>query len=313
MKKILITGAYGLVGTDLVLALRKKYTKDDIVTLSHKTTHNQFDVISEKGDVRDGKNLEKIIRKYNIDTVYHLAGLLSVASEKDPSLAWEVNLGSLKTILDLAVKFKFRLFWPSSIAVFGTTTPKINTPQKTVLEPTTMYGVNKVAGELLCQYYFLKYGVDSRSLRYPGLIGYKTRPGDGTTEYSVHIFYGAIEKNKYTCFLKKDTQLPMMYVDDAISGTIKLMEAPASKITIRTSYNFSAINFTPIELVREIEKISPNFKSEYKPDYRQKIADSWPKSINDLQARRDWGWNHEYDLKKMTKLMFNQLKIRLKK
>ncbi|MEK9169521.1 MAG: NAD-dependent epimerase/dehydratase family protein, partial [Patescibacteria group bacterium] len=192
MKKILVTGAYGLVGTDLVLALRKKYKSSEIITLSHKTTHNQFDVISEKGDVRDEKKLEKIIKKHNIGMVYHLAGLLSVASEKNPDLAWDVNLGSLKTILDLAVKYKFLLFWPSSIAAFGATTPKINTPQRTVLEPTTMYGVNKVAGELLCQYYFLRYGVDCRSLRYPGLIGYKTPPGDGTTEYSVHIFYGTI-------------------------------------------------------------------------------------------------------------------------
>lgn len=313
MKRILVTGAYGLVGTDLVLSLRKKYGKKDIVTLSHKTVHNQFDVISEKGNVCDEKNLEKIIKKYNIGTVYHLAGLLSVASEKNPDLAWEVNLGSLKIVLDLAVKYRLKIFWPSSIAAFGTTTPKKNTPQRTVLEPTTMYGVNKVSGELLCQYYFLRYGVDTRSLRYPGLIGYKTPPGNGTTEYSVHIFYGAIEKNKYTCFLKKDARLPMMYIDDAIYGTIKLMDAPSKKITVRTSYNFGAINFTPTELVQEIKKISPDFKCNYEPDYRQKIADSWPKSIDDSQARHDWGWNHRFDLKKMTEIMFSQLKIKLKK
>lgn len=313
MKKILVTGAYGLVGTDLVLELRKKYKKNDIVALYHKTTHDQFDVIAEKGDVRDVKNLEKIINKYNIGIVYHLAGLLSVASEKNPALAWEVNLVSLKIILDLAVKYKLKLFWPSSIAAFGATTPKINTPQKTVLEPTTMYGVNKVAGELLCQYYFLRFGVDVRSLRYPGLIGYKTFPGDGTTEYSVHIFYGAIKKNKYTCFLKNDAQLPMMYIDDAIYGTIKLMEAQNKNISVRTSYNFGAINFTPAELVNEIIKLSTKFKCNYKPDQRQKIADSWPKSIDDSQARKDWGWNHKYNLGKMTKVMFNQLKIKLEK
>lgn len=313
MKKILVTGAYGLVGTDLVLELRKKYKKNEIITLSHRTTHGQFDVISEKGDVRDKTNLERIIKKHDIGTVYHLAGLLSVASENDPDLAWEVNLGSLKMILDLAVKYKFRLFWPSSIAAFGATTPKIDTPQRTILEPTTMYGVNKVAGELLCQYYFLRYGVDVRSLRYPGLIGYKTPPGNGTTEYSVHIFYGAIKDNKYTCFLKKNTRLPMMYIDDAIYGTIKLMEAPAKKISVRTSYNFGAINFTPVELVAEIKKLSPKFECDYKPDHRQKIADSWPKSIDDLQARRDWGWDHKYDLKKMTRVMLDQLKIVLKK
>lgn len=311
MKKILVTGAYGLVGTDLVLALRKKFGKNDIVTLSHKTSHNQFDVISQKGDVRDAAVLEKIIKEYKIDTVFHLAGLLSVASEKNPDLAWDINLGSLKTILDLAVKYKFRLFWPSSIAAFGPTTPKVKTPQRTVLEPTTMYGVNKVAGELLCQYYFLRYGVDSRSLRYPGLIGYKTPPGDGTTEYSVHIFYGAIQNNRYSCFLNKDARLPMMYIDDAIYGTIKLMEAPSKRITVRTSYNFGAINFTPMELVREIEKLSPGFKCQYNPDNRQKIADSWPKSIDDSQARKDWGWNHKYDLKKMTEVMLTQLKLKI--
>lgn len=313
MKKIFITGAYGLVGTDLVLTLRKKYRKDDIVVLCHKSSHKQFDVISEKGDVRNKERLQKIIKKYNIGTVYHLAGLLSVASEKNPSLAWEINLGSLKTILDLAVKFKFKLFWPSSIAAFGPSTPKKNTPQKTILEPTTMYGVNKVAGELLCRYYFLRYKVDCRSLRYPGLIGYKTPPGDGTTEYSVHIFYGAIKDNQYTCFLKKNSRLPMMYIDDAIGGTIKLMEAPSKNITVRTSYNFGAINFTPAELVTEIKKISPNFSCLYKPDFRQKIADSWPKSIDDSQARKDWGWRPKYNLNKMTKVMFNGLKIQLKK
>ena len=311
MKKILVTGAYGLVGTDLVLALRKKYKSSEIISLSHKTTHDQFDVISEKGDVRDKDNLEKIIKKYNIGTVYHMAGLLSVASEKNPDLAWDINLGSLKSILDLAVQYKFKLFWPSSIAAFGSTTPKINTPQRTVLEPTTMYGVNKVAGELLCQYYFLRYGVDSRSLRYPGLIGYKTPPGDGTTEYSVHIFYGAIEKNKYTCFLKKDTRLPMMYIDDAIYGTLKLMEAPAKKITVRTSYNLVAINFPPYLLGGQMQTLSPGCKCDYKPDHRQKIADSWPKTIDDSQARRDWGWSHKYDLKKMTNVMLSQLKLKI--
>jgi len=311
MKKILVTGAYGLVGTDLVLALRKKYKRNDIVVLSHKTTHNQFNVIAENGDVRDGKNLEKIIKKYKIDTVYHLAGLLSVSSEKNPVLAWEINLGSLKTILDLAVKYKLKLFWPSSIAAFGTTTPKINTPQRTILEPTTMYGVNKVAGELLCQYYFLKHGLDVRSLRYPGLIGYNAPPGDGTTEYSVHIFYGAIRNKNYSIFLKKDARLPMMYIDDAIEGTINLMNAPSKKITIRTSYNFAAVSFTPEELVKEIIKFVPGFTHDYKPDHRQRIADSWPRSIDDREARKDWGWKPKYNLSKMTKVMYEGLKKKL--
>ncbi len=311
MKKILVTGAFGLVGTDLTLELQKKFKQENIVALGHSNLHSVFKTIVEKGDVRDERSLEKIIKKYNIGQIYHLAGLLSVGSEKNPQLAWEINLGGLKNILDLAIKYKIKVFWPSSIAASGPTTPKVKTPQHTILEPTTMYGVNKVAGELLCQYYFLKYGLDVRSLRYPGLIGYKAPPGDGTTEYSVHIFYAALREKKYTCFLKKETQLPMMYIDDAIQGTIQLMEASSAKITIRTSYNFAAINFRPGELVKEIKKIIPDFKCDYKPDNRQNIADSWPKSIDDSIARRDWGWKHKYDVKKLTEVMVKNLKIKL--
>ncbi len=310
MKKILVTGAFGLVGTDLVEALSKKYSAKNIVTLAHKATRDSQTVV-EKGDVTDLLSLDKIFKKHKISEIYHLAGLLSVGSEKNPQLAWDVNLGGLKNILDLAVKYKAKVFWPSSIAAFGPTTPKIKTPQSTILEPTTMYGVNKVAGELLCQYYFLKYRLDVRSLRYPGLIGYKATPGDGTTEYSVHIFYGAIQKKHYTVFLKENTRLPMMYIDDAIKGTIKLMEAPAKRITIRTSYNFAAISFTPKELVKEIVKLVPDFTYDYKPDYRQKIADSWPSSIDDKQARKDWSWKHKYDLTTLTKVMYEGLKKKL--
>ena len=310
-KKILVTGAFGLVGTDLVLELQKKYSKDDVIALSHKTIHDTFAGITEKGDVTDPVVVENVIKKYNITDVYHLAGLLSVGSEKDPQLAWKVNLGSLKTMLDLAVAYKLKVFWPSSIAAFGPTTPKEHTPQHTILEPTTMYGVNKVSGELLCQYYFLRYGVDVRSLRYPGLIAYKVPPGDGTTEYSVHIFYGALQEKKYTCFLQEDSRLPMMFIDDAVKGTLQLMEAPEQNISIRTSYNFGAINFTPQELVKEIQKIIPEFTCDYKPDHRQKIADSWPKSIDDSIAREDWGWKHEYDLSKMTEVMFTNLQKKL--
>ena len=311
--KVLITGAFGLVGTDLIAELQKTLPKSDIIAISHKTARNNADITIEHGDVTDEKFLEEIIKKHQISKVYHLAGLLSVGSEKDPELAWRVNLGGLKTMLDLAVKYKLKVFWPSSIAVFGSTTPKINTPQHTVLEPTTMYGVNKVAGELLCQYYYLRYGLDVRSLRYPGLIAYKAPPGDGTTEYSVHIFYGAIQNNKYTCFLSKNSRLPMMFIADAIKGTLQLMSAPAKNITIRTSYNFAAIDVTPEELVNEIQKNIPDFKCEYKPDYRQKIADSWPDSIDDSQARHDWGWKPEYVLDKMTRVMLEEVDKKLKR
>jgi len=310
MKKILVTGAFGLVGSDLTTALIKKYTLESIVAFAHKNTGSYQGVI-EKGDVRDKALLAKIVKKHSITEIYHLAGLLSVASEKNPQLAWEVNLGGLKNILDLALENNLKVFWPSSIAVFGPSTPRTNTPQHTILEPTTMYGVNKVAGELLCQYYFLKYGLDVRSLRYPGLIGYKAPPGDGTTEYSVHIFYGAINKKHYTAFLKADARLPMMYIDDAVNGTLNLMEAPVGKISIRTSYNFSAVSFTPKELADEITKLIPDFNCDYQPDYRQKIADSWPKSIDDTQAKKDWGWQPEYDLSRMTKTMLEGLKNKL--
>ncbi len=312
MKKILVTGAFGLVGSDLVESLSKKYSRDSIIALSHKAS-GAANCIVESGDVRDVATLSKIIEKYGITEIYHLAGLLSVGSEKNPQLAWEVNLGGLKNILDLAVKYKCKVFWPSSIAAFGPTTPKINTPQHTILEPTTMYGVNKVAGELLCQYYWLKWGLDVRSLRYPGLTGYKAPPGDGTTEYSVHIFYGAINEKQYSIFLKEDARLPMMYIDDAIDGTIQLMEAPSEKITVRTSYNFGAISFTPKELAEELVKLVPGFTYDYKIDGRQKIAESWPQSIDDSQAQKDWGWKPKFNLTKMTKVMFEGLQLKLKK
>lgn len=311
MQSILVTGAFGLVGTDLVKALHLAYPKAKLVTLSHKTLHDTHGTV-EKGDVTDIHSLASVITKHKITEIYHLAGLISFGSEKDPQLAWQVNLGGLKNVLDLAVKHKIKVFWPSSIAAFGPTTPKVNAPQHTILEPTTMYGVNKVAGELLCQYYHLKYGLDVRSLRYPGLIGYNAPPGDGTTEYSVHIFYGAIQKKHYTIFLKESARLPMMYIDDAIRGTIDLMRTPSKKITIRTSYNFAAVSFTPKELVAEIEKLVPGFTHDYKPDGRQKIAESWPQSIDDSQAKKDWGWKPQYNLRKMTEVMYKGLQKKLK-
>lgn len=311
MKKIFITGAFGLVGSDLVEALQKLHGKQNVIALGRRTIADKFDGILEQGDVTDAKLIEKIIKKYKINEVYHLAGLLSAGGEKHPNLAWDVNVNGLKIILDLAVKYKFKMFWPSSIAAFGPTTPKQNTPQHTVLEPTTMYGVTKVTGELMCQYYHKRYGVDVRSLRYPGLNGYKAAPGDGTTEYAIHIFYAAHKNGKYECFLKENTVLPMMLMEDAINGTIKLMETDSKKITVRTSYNFAAINFSPKNLVKEIQKLMPNFKIKYKPDMRQQIAESWPSTIDDSQARKDWGWQHEYDLTKMTQVLFEEIKKRV--
>lgn len=309
--KILVTGAFGLIGSNLVPALQEKYGKDNVIALAHSRVPENFDGLLEKGDVCNQEFLDEIIKKHGITQIYHLASLLSAGAEKNPQAAWEINLLALKTILDLAVENKIKVFWPSSIAVFGPTTPRQNTPQHTILEPTTLYGTLKVSGELLCQYYFLRYGLDVRSVRYPGLISYKTDPGDGTTEYAIHIFYGALKEGKYTCFLKEGTTLPMMYMDDAINGTIKLMETDPEKLTVRTSYNINAISFAPEEIAAEIKKYLPNFECSYEPDFKQKIAESWPQSIDDSQARKDWGWQPEFDLPKMTKIMLEGLKERL--
>jgi len=312
MKKILVTGAFGLVGTELVDALHKKYGKENVIAVAHSKKPQKFEGILEQGDVTEKESIAKIVKKYKIDTIYHLAGILSVGSEKNPSLAWDVNLNGLRNVLDVAKEESLKVFWPSSIAAFGPTTPKENTPQQTVLEPTTIYGIAKVAGELLCQYYFNRYGVDVRSLRYPGLNGWKADPGDGTTEYAIHIFYGAIKEGKYICPLKPGTRLPMMYLDDAINGTIKLMEADPESITIRTSYNFAGISFTPAELVVEIKKLMSKFEVTYVPNSSQVIADSWPKTIDDSKARADWGWKPEYDLTKMSQELMKNIEKKLK-
>lgn len=314
MKKILVTGAFGLVGSDLVPELQKRFGRENVFAMGNKTIPPDFDGNLVKGDVTDIASLETIIKDNQITDVYHLAGILSVGSEKDPDLAWKVNFGGLKNVLDLAKTYKFKVFFPSSIAAFGATTPKVNTPQHTSLEPTTIYGVGKVSGELMCQYYWKRYGVDARSLRYPGLTGYKAPPGDGTTEYSVHIFYGLLNEGKYACFLKEGTRLPMMYIDDAIKGTIDLMEAPPEKISVRTSYNFGAINFTPEELAAEIKKLYPDFDFTYNVDpIKQAIAESWPQSVDDSAARADWGWSPDFDLPKMTSTMIDGLKKKLGK
>ncbi len=312
MKKILVTGAFGLVGTELVLELQKRYGKENVVAAAHSKNPGEFDGILEQADVTNPEEVKALVKKHGIDTIFHLAGILSVGSEKNPAAAWEVNFNGLKNILNVAKDEKLKVFWPSSIAVFGPTTPKENTPLHTSLEPTTIYGVAKVAGELLCQYYFNRYGVDVRSIRYPGLNGWRADPGDGTTEYAIHIFYAAIKEGKYVCPLKPGTYLPMMYMDDAINGTIQLMEADPSKITIRTSYNLSGISFAPDELVSEIQKLVPNFQVFYEPNHTQAIADSWPKSIDDSDARKDWGWEPKFGLEEMTKEMFDNLKKKLK-
>lgn len=311
MGQILVTGAFGLVGTELVEALQKKYGKENVIAGAHSKKPESFDGILEDVDVTNKENLESVVKNNNIDTIYHLAGILSVGSEKNPSLAWDVNLNGLRNVLEVAKDHKVKVFWPSSIAAFGLTTPRENTPQHTVLEPSTIYGVAKVSGELLCQYYFNKYGVDVRSLRYPGLNGWKADPGDGTTEYAIHIFYAALREGKYVSPLKPGTYLPMMYMDDAINGTIKLMEADSSKITIRTSYNFAGISFSPDELVAEIQKLIPEFSATYEPNHTQTIADSWPTSIDDSVARKDWGWQPEFDLAGMTEEMMKNLRVKL--
>lgn len=310
MKRILVTGAFGQIGTELVPALERTSGVEKVVALGHATLPEDFEGTVEKGDATDRATLERIISSHEIDTVFHLVSLLSATGEAQPHKAWEVNMTSLKHVLDLAVEHKLRVFWPSSIAAFGPTTPRVNTPQHTVLEPTTMYGVTKVAGELLCQYYWKKFGVDVRSLRYPGLISWKAEPGGGTTDYAVAVFYEALTSGKYECFVREDTILPMMYMDDAVRATIELMQADESKLTVRTSYNLAAISFKASELVEEITTYVP-LEVTYAPDHRQSIADSWPQTIDDTQARSDWEWKYQVDLPTMTLIMLQQLAKKL--
>jgi len=313
--KILVTGATGQIGSELTIELRKKYGNENVIAAGHKRPPSE--ALLKSGpyvtvDASDKKEFTETVQKHNVDTIYHLASILSAAGEKNPRLAWEVNMGGLYNVLEVAREFALvKVFWPSSIAVFGSQTPRVNTPQNTILIPTTMYGVSKVAGELMCNYYFTKFGVDVRSLRYPGIISNETLPGGGTTDYAVEIFYEAIKNKRYTCFLKEDTVLPMMYMPDCIKATVDLMEADASKIKCRTSYNLTAISFSAGELVAEIKKHIPEFTCEYRPDFRQKIADSWPQSIDDSVAREEWGWKPTYDLTAMTSDMINVLSEKL--
>ncbi len=314
-EKILVIGACGQIGVELTATLRKKYGSENIIA-SDVREENALLVGTGPFVILDAMNkgtIQTLIKKEKITIVYLLAALLSATGEKNPKLCWELNMESLQNVLDIGVEEKLKIFWPSSIAVFGTTTPRENTPQKTVIEPTTMYGVTKYAGELLCQYYKKRFGLDVRSVRYPGLISWKSEPGGGTTDYAVDIFYGAIREGKYTSFLSENTYLPMMYMDDAIRATLELMTAPKEKLKNSLAYNLSAISFSPKEIAEAIKKRIPNFEISYEPDFHQPIADSWPKSIDDSVARADWGWHHEYDLEKMVSVMLENLKMKLVK
>lgn len=310
MSKILVTGAFGQIGSELVPSLQKKYGVDNVIAMGNKNIPKDFKGVLEQAEIRDKDSISSIIGKHGIDTIYHLVSLLSAKGEVDPSLTWDINMSGLKNILDLAVAKKIKVFWPSSIAAFGPTTPRENAPQRTVLEPTTMYGVTKVAGENLCHYYHVKYDLDVRSVRYPGIVSWKTPPGGGTSDYVVAIFYDGLQKGEYECFVRPDTTLPMMYMDDAVRATVELMEAESSKLTVRNSYNLAAISFQARDLENELKAYIPHLKVKYKPDERQQIADSWPKSINDSIAREDWGWKHEFDLGKMTKVMVESLRLK---
>ena len=310
-KTIVILGACGQIGTELTLALRSRYGSESVIASDIREGTSE---LMESGpfvtlDATDFPALEELFRKTQVTEVYLMAAMLSATAEKHPARAWDLNMNSLLHVLELGrMGLYSKLFWPSSIAVFGPNTPKDNTPQSTVTEPSTVYGISKKAGEGWASYYHRKYGVDVRSLRYPGLISWKTQPGGGTTDYAVDIFHQALKNGSYECFLKEDTALPMMYMADAIEATLQLMEAPAGALSIRTSYNLSALSFTPGDLARSITSDLPDFKISYVPDSRQEIADSWPHSIDDSQARKDWGWEHRYDLEKLTREMLRNLR-----
>ena len=308
--KILIIGACGQIGTELTMALRTQYGNDNVIA-SDIREGNQELMQSGPFEIADATNfnqIEDLVAQYNIDEIYLMAAMLSATAEKFPMKGWELNMNSLFHVLNIAKEKKVsKVFWPSSIAVFGSTSPKEDTPQTTVMEPSTVYGISKQAGERWCEYYHKKYGVDVRSVRYPGLISYKTPPGGGTTDYAVEIFHEALKEKRYTSFLSEETALPMMFMDDAIRATISIMEAPAENIKVRSSYNLSALSFTPKVLAEAIKAEIPEFEIDYAPDFRQAIADSWPSSIDDSEARADWGWKHEFDLQKMTREMLQGL------
>ena len=311
MNRILVTGATGQIGSELVPELRKRYGTDNVIAAVHKTQPDRE--LLEGGpflslDVRDADSAEKVIKEYRIDTIYHLAALLSAAAERDPGLAWDVNMNGIRNILEAARKFNLSVFFPSSIGAFGPSTPADNTPQDTIQRPTTIYGITKLAGELLCDYYFRRYGVDTRGLRFPGLISYKTLPRGGTTDYAVEIFYAAVREKRYECFLKQGTRLEMMYMHDAIRAAIEFMEADAERLIHRNAFNITAMSLAPEDIYAEIKKHIPDFIMTYRVDpMRQAIADSWPHHMDDSAARREWGWRPEYNLATMTREMIKRL------
>ncbi|MFX1327891.1 MAG: NAD-dependent epimerase/dehydratase family protein [Promethearchaeota archaeon] len=314
MRRILVIGAAGQIGSELVPALRSKYGNDNVIATGRKTPLPKN--ITENGpviylDAINKELLSKALYEYDINTIFHMASILSATGEKMPQVAWDININGLINVLEAGRSYNIdRIIWPSSIAAFGPTTPRDNTPNTTILEPTTMYGITKVSGELLIEYYFKKYGLDTRSMRLPGIISSETLPGGGTTDYAVEIFYDAIKHKRYTCFLKEDTILPMMYMPDCNKCMINLLEADASKLK-RHVYNITGFSFSAGELAAEIKKHIPEFKIDYRPDFRQEIADSWPKTIDDTFAREEWGWNPSYNLSSMTKDMIDKLSKRL--
>lgn len=315
-KTTLILGACGQIGTELTLTLRAKYGNDAVVATDIKEPalaeikDGPFEIL----DASDAKGLHAICKKYNVGTVYHLVAMLSATGEKFPMKAWDLNMQSLLHALELAKeKVIDKIFWPSSIAVFGPTTPKRNTPQQTIMEPSTVYGISKLAGERWCEYYHNKYGVDVRSIRYPGLISWKSQPGGGTTDYAVEIYYKALEEGKYTSFLSEHRALPMMYMEDAIRATIELTEASTDQVKIRSSYNLAGISFDPATIGASIKKVMPEFDLDFAPDFREEIAASWPESIDDSAAQADWNWTPKYDLDSITEAMLSNLKTKLQR
>jgi nucleoside-diphosphate-sugar epimerase len=313
-KTTLILGACGQIGTELTLTLREKYGNDAVVATDIKEPalaelkNGPFEIL----DASDAAGLSAVCEKYNVGTVYHLVAMLSATGEKFPMKAWDLNMQSLLYVLELAKeKVIDKIFWPSSIAVFGPTTPKKHTPQQTIMEPSTVYGISKLAGERWCEYYYNKYGVDVRSIRYPGLISWKSQPGGGTTDYAVEIYYKALEEGRYTSFLSEHRALPMMYMDDAIRATIELTEASADKVKVRSSYNLAGISFDPATIGVSIKKVMPEFELDFAPDFREEIAASWPESIDDSAAQVDWNWTPKYDLDSMTEAMISNLKAKL--
>ena len=310
-KYILIIGACGQIGTELTFTLRDKYGANNVIASDIREGSEEmmdsgpFEIL----DATDYDALEEVVAYYEINEVYLMAAMLSATAEKFPMRAWNLNMNSLFNVLNLGKEKKIdKIFWPSSIAVFGPNTPKDNTPQNTIMEPSTVYGISKQSGERWCEYYHSKFGVDVRSIRYPGLISWKTMPGGGTTDYAVEIYHKALAKGSYTCFLKEDTSLPMMYMDDAIRATLQIMESGSEAIKVRSSYNLSGMSFTPKQIAESIKEQIPDFEISYEPDFRQKIADSWPSSIDDSNALTDWGWKTEYDLAETTKAMLKNLK-----